>query len=270
MGIELRLQKKVGGFDLDVQWEAGDETVALFGFSGSGKSLTLRLIAGLMKPDAGRVLVNGRPYFDSEAKIDIKAKARRLGFVFQDYALFPHMSVEKNIAYGLTGAGGPEREEKVSEMIRRFRLGGLERALPSEISGGQKQRVALARALIGSPELLMLDEPFSALDRPIRLKMRETIREIRSGFGIPMVLVTHDFSEVESLAERVIVYSEGKVAQIGTPAEILAGPANLQVRNLLGIGPDAQKGAARHPAGCQREKEPIINQGRSPCASLTK
>ncbi len=241
MGISLTLKKQIGRFALDVSWEAGDELVALFGFSGAGKSLTLRLIAGLMRPDAGRVQVGGAPFFDSAAGIDVRARDRRLGIVFQDYALFPHMTVEKNIAYGLNGSGAGERKRLVGEMMARFRLDGLERAMPSEISGGQKQRVALARALIGRPALLMLDEPFSALDRPIRLQMREVIREVRSAFGIPLVLVTHDFSEVESLADRVIVYAGGRVVQTGAPAEVRARPAGAQVRELLGTG--------RGPAG---------------------
>lgn len=232
MSIGIRLFKAVSGFTLDVQWEAGDELVTLFGFSGSGKTMTLQLIAGLIKPDEGYIDVNGRRYFDSGSGLDVRPKQRRTGYVFQDSALFPHMTVKENIAYGLTGRDSSAR---VGEMIDIFRLGGLENARPREISGGQKQRVALARALIGRPELLMLDEPFSALDRPIRAMMQDIIREIRSEFSIPVILVTHDYSEVEKLADKVIVYSGGKVVQRGSPFEIRKNPADNRVSELLGI-----------------------------------
>lgn len=236
MSVGIRLYKKVRGFTLDVEWQIGDELVSLFGFSGSGKTMTLRLIAGLVRPDAGYVRVNGKQYFDSALKLDVKTRERRVGYVFQDYALFPHMSVSKNIAYGLTVRDASGRDERVREMIDLFRLDGLEKTLPREISGGQKQRVALARALIGRPELLLLDEPFSALDRPIRVKMQNVIKDIRSEFAIPVLLVTHDFSEVQKMADRVIVYAEGKVVQIGSPAEIQKYPSGDQVNELLGIG----------------------------------
>ncbi|MHB1391279.1 MAG: sulfate/molybdate ABC transporter ATP-binding protein [Thermoleophilia bacterium] len=183
----------------------GDELVALFGFSGSGKTMTLQMIAGLLRPDEGYIQVNGKRYFDSTTGLDVKTKSRR-------------------------------RAGRVREMIDLFRLDGLEKSFPHQISGGQKQRVALARALIGKPELLMLDEPFSALDRPIREKMQDVIKEIRSEFSIPVVLVTHDYSEVQKMADKVIVYSDGKVVQIGSPAEIRKNPSGDRVNELLGIG----------------------------------
>ncbi len=234
MSISVSLFKEVRGFMLDVRWMVGDELVSLFGFSGSGKTMTLQLIAGLMRPDSGHISVNSKQYFDSASKLDLQTRERRVGYVFQDYALFPHMSVSKNIAYGLTGRDTSGRAEKVREMIDLFRLDGLEKAFPREISGGQKQRVALARALIGRPELLMLDEPFSALDRPIRVKMQNVIKDIRSEFAIPVLLVTHDFSEVQRMADKVIVYADGKVVQIGSPAEIRNNPSCDQVNELVG------------------------------------
>ncbi|MCL4474014.1 MAG: ATP-binding cassette domain-containing protein [Actinobacteria bacterium] len=219
-----------------MRWEVGDELVTLFGFSGSGKTMTLQLIAGLMRPDEGYIEINGRQYFDSGSGLDVKPGRRRTGYVFQDSALFPHMTVKENIAYGLTRPNASERIARVDEMIDIFRLGGLEGARPREISGGQKQRVALARALIGRPELLMLDEPFSALDRPFRARMQNIIRDIRSEFSIPVILVTHDYSEVDNLADKVIVYSGGKVVQQGSPLEIRKNPADGRVRELIGIG----------------------------------
>ncbi len=235
MGIELKISKQVKGFDLDAGWEAGRELVALFGRSGAGKTMTLKLIAGLMKPDRGHIRVNGETHFDSGARIDLKTRRRCLGYVFQNHALLPHMSVGQNIAYGLAGVRGGERRERLAEMLSLFGLEGLKHSLPRDISGGQQQRVALARALIGRPRLLMLDEPFSALDMPARLELRGVIREVQSRFSIPVVLVTHSFSELREMADRVIVYSRGRVAQAGSPAEIEASPAGPEVAELLGL-----------------------------------
>ena len=236
MGVELSVRKRLSGFDLDVQWQSGGGTTALFGFSGAGKTMTLRLIAGLMRPDSGYIRVNGESYFDSMKKIDIKSHHRSIGYVFQDYALFPHMDVRKNIGYGLARKVSGDKEANVREMIGLFSLGGLEGSLPRELSGGQKQRVALARALIGRPSLLMLDEPFSALDRPLRVQARSAIMEARAAFGIPVIMVTHDFSEVRNLADEAIVYVHGRVAQAGPPDMINRDPASPEVKSLVGIG----------------------------------
>jgi molybdate transport system ATP-binding protein len=170
MGLSVKLLKKVKGFTLDVEWEIGNEVAVLFGSSGVGKSMTLQLIAGLMDPDAGFIRSNGNIFFDKPSGINISPQQRSLGYVFQDRILFPHMTVRENVAYGLKRKSKEERDTRVSDMIRLFRLGGLENKPPSEISGGQKQRVALARALIERPKALLLDEPFTALDAPCGLK----------------------------------------------------------------------------------------------------
>jgi len=232
MSIEVKISKQVPGFTLDVKWKMGNEVSALFGFSGSGKTMTLQSIAGLLKPDAGYIRIAGKNYFDSTSGINMKTRERRVGYVFQDSALFPHLSVVKNIAFGLAGKKS-DKLQKTSEMIELFGLAGLEKAFPCEISGGQKQRVALARALIGNPELLLLDEPLSALDRPIRNKMQEVIKEVSSRYSIPIVLVTHDFSEVQKLADKVIVYSDGNVVQTGSPEELRNNPSCPEVNELL-------------------------------------
>ena len=257
-GIELNITKQVKGFRLDVRWRAGCELVALFGRSGAGKTMTLKSVAGLVKPDRGRIRVNGEIHFDSGGGVDTKPRRRRIGYVFQEQSLFPHMSVGANIAYGLTGgrrAGEPgaegggggarsrqrgraawrERQERRDEMLALFGLEHLERSRPGDISGGQRQRVALARALIGRPRLLMLDEPFSALDMPARLELRRLIRQVRDRFSIPVLLVTHSFAEAREMADRMIVYSPGGVEQIGSPAEIEARPASPEVEELLGL-----------------------------------
>jgi molybdate transport system ATP-binding protein len=233
MGLSVALKNKVNGFSLEVEWEIADELAVLFGYSGAGKSMTLQAISGLTEPDEGSIKLNGTVYFDSAAKINIPPQLRSCGYVFQDLALFPHMTVKDNIRYGARGLGKREREEALREMIGTFRLNGLENNLPSEISGGQKQRVALARALIGRPDLLLLDEPFSALDNPIRTEMIKILKNIRREFAIPIVLVTHDIFEAYTLADRIIIYSGGRIVQTGSPAEILCSPMSCDVEALI-------------------------------------
>jgi molybdate transport system ATP-binding protein len=205
----------------------------LFGYSGAGKSLTLQMIAGLVRPDAGSIVLNERPLFDSSARFDLAPQKRSFGYVFQDLALFPHMTVEENILYGGHGIEREERQARVSTMINRFRLGNFKKKYPSQISGGQRQRVAFARALIRHPDALLLDEPFSALDAPLRAEMRELLRDVQREFMIPVVLVTHDREEALSLADRLIVYSVGGVEQAGAPKEVLERPATETVMRLL-------------------------------------
>ncbi len=212
MGLAVKIVKKVKGFSLEAEWEIGNELAVLFGYSGAGKSMTLRSIAGTLTPDEGFVSLGGSVYFDSGLKINEPPRKRPFGYVFQDLALFPHMTVKGNIAYGGRGMSRTELDEKGGEMISLFHLRGLEKKLPSEISGGQKQRVALARALMRRPEMLLLDEPFSALDHPLRLEMGTMLREIHEEFEIPVVLVTHDISEAYALADRIIFYADGRVA----------------------------------------------------------
>lgn len=233
MGLSVRIAKAVEGFSLDVQWDIGHELAVLFGYSGAGKSMTLNSIVGLMKPDEGHVRLGEETYFDSELNVNLRPQERPFGYVFQDSALMPHMTVRGNILFGAKGLGGAEKAERARKMIEVFRLGGLEYKLPLEISGGQKQRVALARALIGRPGALLLDEPFSALDNPIRVEMRHLLREVRAEFNIPVVLVTHDIFEAYEMADRVIIYCDGKIAQCGSPSEVFSRPATPEVKTLV-------------------------------------
>jgi molybdate transport system ATP-binding protein len=233
MGLHVRLQKRVNGFTLDIEWQIGNELAVLFGFSGAGKSMTLQLIAGLIKPDKGQVSLDDIVYFDSSAGINLPPQKRPLGYVFQDLALFPHMTVLQNILYGAANLSKNEKLDRAHEMIRAFKLTGLEDRYPDEISGGQKQRVAFARALIRQPKVLLLDEPFSALDRPLRLEMRRSLREVRDNFNIPVILVTHDFEEAVAISDRMIVYELGRIAQIGSPERIKSSPVNIYVSQLV-------------------------------------
>lgn len=264
MGLTVKINKTVKGFRLDAAWEIGNELAVLFGYSGAGKSLTLQMIAGLMKPDHGTIRLNGRTLFDSAVPIDLLPQERSFGYVFQDLALFPHMSVWENIVYGAHGMSKSERKQQAEDMIARFKLAGLVNKYPSEISGGQKQRVALARALIRRPDALLLDEPFSALDNPLRVEMQQLLKEIRREFPIPIVFVTHDVLEAQELADRIIVYANGSVAQAGTPVEVFTKPASAEVDMLVNTRSRMQmtasysggnRDAKRYPASKKMIKE---------------
>lgn len=221
MSIDLSVRKHmVSGdrqFELDVQFKSAAKRIALFGPSGAGKSLTLRAVAGLLRPDAGRIEVNGRTLFDSQAGICLPARTRRVAYLFQDYALFPHLTVAQNIAFGLRrGWFNPPRREVTREARRwvdAFELGAIVGSYPHEISGGQKQRVALARALMLQPDILLLDEPFSALDSQLRGKMRQELDALQRQLDVPMLLITHDPADVEALADEVFEVREGRVGR---------------------------------------------------------
>jgi len=232
MGLSVKIVKKVEGFTLAVEWQIGNELAVLFGDSGSGKSMTLQCIAGLMRPDEGLIRANGDLFFDHTLNVDVPPEKRSFGYVFQDRVLFPHMTVRDNITYGCKGISKFEIRQKVNEMIGLFHLRGLEDRFPAEISGGQKQRVALARALIGRPDALLLDEPFSALDHPIRLEMIRLLEEVRNEFDLPVVLVTHDVLEAYAMADKIIVYSGGRIVSTGPPGEIFHLPAGLDAEAL--------------------------------------
>ncbi|MFZ5573442.1 MAG: sulfate/molybdate ABC transporter ATP-binding protein [Thermodesulfobacteriota bacterium] len=236
MGLQVALQKKVNGFTLDIRWRIENELAVLFGFSGAGKSMTLQLIAGLMKPDKGRVALDGVFYFDDSSGVDLPPQKRPFGYVFQDLALFPHMTVLENIRYGAAGLSNKEQKDQARDMIAAFKLTGLDQRYPNEISGGQKQRVAFARALIRRPKMLLLDEPFSALDRPLRLEMRCFLREIRDKFDVPALLVTHDVEEAVDVADKIIVYEHGGIAQVGSVASVQSSPATPYVSALFSRG----------------------------------
>lgn len=232
MGISFSARKKLSGFTLDVSWEINNELAVIFGYSGAGKSMTLQMIAGLLAPDEGKIVLGETVLFDSDHTVNAVPQKRSIGYVFQDLALFPHMTVAENIRYGGHGMDKAEQVRRCCDLLRIFRITGLEDRLPSQISGGQKQRVALARALIRRPKALLLDEPFSALDMPVRFEMRTILKEIQQTFDIPVVLITHDADEALVLADRMIVYAEGRVMQTGPPEEIVLFPSCSEVSLL--------------------------------------
>ncbi len=231
--LEVAIRARQADFTLDVAWTAGDGVSVLFGPSGSGKTLTLQCLAGLVRPEAGRILADGRTLFDQARGIHIPPQDRRVGYVFQGYALFPHLTVEANVGFGLRRH--PERARRTAEVIARLGLEGLERRLPRELSGGQRQRVALGRALAIEPSLVLLDEPLSALDLPLRRSLRQELEKILQEWKVPAVLVTHDLSEAYQLGDRVIVYQAGRVLQSAARGELLRHPASEAVARILGF-----------------------------------
>ena len=205
-------------FSLHARFESSQDRIVLFGPSGVGKTLTIQTIAGLRRPDRGHVRLGDRVLFDHERGIDVPARDRRVGYVFQDYALFPHLSVARNIAFGLLPTLpwrlSAVHQRQVAEIMKALDIDGLQDRLPSNLSGGQRQRVALARALIREPEVLLLDEPFSALDMALRGRVREELDAIQRRFKVPMVLISHDLDDVRLFADTLVLYEVGQVAQI--------------------------------------------------------
>ncbi|MGB0384706.1 MAG: ABC transporter ATP-binding protein, partial [Ardenticatenaceae bacterium] len=230
----ISIRKQLSGFALDMTFSFGQETVVLFGPSGAGKSLTLQAIAGLLRPNAGRIELNGVTLFDSEMGLNLPPQARRIGYVMQQYALFPHLSVVENIAFGLYGLPRAEQDARISQMLKLLRLEGLVRHKPRQLSGGQQQRVALARALVTRPHLLLLDEPFAALDTPMRARLRRELLALQRRVPVPTLLVTHDLAEAHMLADRMAVVDNGKLLQIGPPSEVLRRPATRNVARFTG------------------------------------
>jgi molybdate transport system ATP-binding protein len=219
----------------DLELLADTSVTVLFGPSGSGKTTILRCLAGLDTPDEGRISVGGALWYDHAAKVNLRPQQRRVGYLFQDYALFPHLSVAGNIGYGLRHLELRSRRARISELIEAMELAGLAGRRPAELSGGQAQRVALARALAPHPRLLLLDEPLSALDGPTRIRVRTELRPLLARLDIPCLLVTHDRTEALALGDQLAVVTGGRVCQAGPVAEVFARPANPEVATVLGV-----------------------------------
>lgn len=203
---------------MQASFSSEEKFVVLFGPSGSGKTITIRAIAGLMVPEQGRISVGGCVLFDSSKGINIPARRRDIGYVLQDYALFPHLTVEKNIGFGVRNRWplplSPEEQKRVEEFVEMFELTSLAKSYPRDLSGGQRQWVALARALIRGPKLLLLDEPFSALDPLLRGKLRDGLVQIQTQFQIPVIMITHDPEDINVFAETLVIYDNGQVRRI--------------------------------------------------------
>lgn len=246
MRIEVDIRKTLRSrsreFHLDVAFTCEENLNVMFGASGAGKSATLKAIAGLERPDDGRIAVNGRVLFDSAAGIDVPARNRGVGYLFQDYALFPHLSVEENVAFGLKSwwQWRPRHDvrRKVADLLEIFEIPALGPSYPLQLSGGQRQRVALVRALIRAPNLLLLDEPFAALDPMLRSRMRDELLSTQWLFKVPMLVITHDPDDVAALAESLLVLRDGRTLRNvnlnGPPFRDDEGrPVTAQIRRLL-------------------------------------
>ncbi len=231
--LSVDFELRLGDFHLRPRFEATDELVVLLGPSGAGKSLTLRAIAGLLRPDAGHIDLPERTVFDAARGIDLPPQARNVGYVVQDLALFPHLSVAENIGFALSGWARSAGRDRVAELMTLLELEGLESRLPRSLSGGQQQRVALGRALAARPHVLLLDEPFSALDAPVRTALRREVSRLQRQLGLVAVFVTHDLQEAFALADRVAVYDAGAVLQFGAKAAVFRRPASVRVAELL-------------------------------------
>jgi molybdate transport system ATP-binding protein len=234
--LELLIEKRLDGFYMHLRLATPEEkTTVLFGPSGAGKSMTLAAISGVVTPDAGRIAVGERAFYDSERGIDLPPQQRRIGLVKQDLALFPHLTVEKNIAYGLFKEPRAQVKTKVQEFLRLTNLDGLGMRKPAELSGGQQQRVALARALAIQPSLLLLDEPFSALDYPTRVRLREELKTLQQELRTTLLFVTHDLGEAYVLADYLAVMDRGRILQCDVPDQVLGRPATLRVAQVVGV-----------------------------------
>lgn len=233
--IQARIRKSYGPFTLDVEFTAAAGVTVLFGASGAGKTLTLDSIAGFLRPDEGRILLDDVLLFDGAARVFLPPQRRQCGYVFQNYALFPHMTLRENLMFAAERLPRLERHRRVNEMIERFQLSGAAERRPEQCSGGQRQRCSIARALVSSPKVLLLDEPSRGLDAPLRAELYDVIRQVRANFRLPVLLVTHDLEECFELADEMILLREGRIVQKAPPREVASRPANLDVARLLGM-----------------------------------
>ena len=227
------IHKRIGEFDLNVMIESSADRVGILGESGSGKSMTLRCIAGIEPVDSGHVEVNGRVLYDSAGKINMKPQKRNVGYMFQNYALFPTMSVIKNVMAGL-GRPTEENRDKAADMLRRFRMEGFEDRLPGELSGGQQQRVALARIMVTEPDLILLDEPFSALDSYLRDRMQVEMLEMLEEFAGQVVMVSHSRDELYRFSKELFILSNGSIIRHGETRSVFMEPEKVTAARLTG------------------------------------
>ncbi len=248
--FSVHIEKQLGNFRLRAHLEIGAQVLVLFGASGAGKSLTLNCIAGLVTPERGQIRLGERVLFDRAARVNVPTRARRIGYVFQNYALFPHLTVRENIAFGIRRA--PDARPRVEELLALVGLAPFAARYPAQLSGGQQQRVALARALAPRPELLLLDEPFSALDAPTRMQLRHELLSVQRELKIPMVFVTHDLGEAYFLADQLAAIERGEILQIDAPGQVLRYPRALPVARAVGVK-NILPGAivARDESGCR-------------------
>ena len=233
MAISVEIHRKLNRFMLDVSFRSTSRRIGILGASGCGKSMTLKCIAGIETPDAGRIAVEDRVLFDSDSRTDLKPQKRNAGYLFQNYALFPTMTVEKNIGAGLKG-NRIAKEKRVKEMVRKFRLEGLEKQLPGQLSGGQQQRVALARIMAYEPDVILLDEPFSALDMFLKDQLQREMVNMLEDYEGTVIMVSHDRDEIYRFSEELLIMDQGKIVAAGPTKEVFRNPENKTAARLTG------------------------------------
>lgn len=235
MSLHVDIRKQLGSFTLDVDFNAENGVTSLLGASGCGKSMTLKCIAGIEKPDEGIIELDGRVLFDSENGINLPPQQRRVGYLFQNYALFPNMTVRQNILCGLRRERNrTSRQQRLCDMIRMLQLEGLEERKPAQLSGGQQQRVALARILVSEPRLLLLDEPFSALDGHLRDSLKVELRDLLERFGREVLMVTHDRNEAYNMSRDIAVMDKGRILALKSTKALFADPGSVQAAVITG------------------------------------
>jgi molybdate transport system ATP-binding protein len=233
--VRRTLTSEDGSFQLDVAFALEKGITILFGPSGAGKTTLLDCIAGLTDPDQGQIATGARVMFDSEEGINLSPRERKIGYVFQDLALFPHLTVEANVAYGIGGLKAEDRKRRLADSLESLGIADLSARRPAELSGGERQRVALARALVTQPSVLLLDEPLAALDMPVRMKIAEDLRKSIQSLPIPVLYVTHSRDEVFMLGERMLMLERGKIIAEGTPHQVMSAPRSETVAQLAGF-----------------------------------
>ena len=235
MAVSVNIEKNFRDFSLKVQFEGSSAAIGLLGASGSGKSMTLRCIAGIETPDRGKIVINGKTVFDSEAGINLKPQKRQIGYLFQNYALFPNMNVFDNVAYGLKVKKVPKTEikERVTEMLKLVQLEGFGKRRITQMSGGQKQRVAIARALANNPDILLCDEATSALDPQTTQSILELLQQINHDYGITIVLITHEMSVVQKICNKVAILEKGHLVETGSVSKIFANPESAVAKKMI-------------------------------------
>lgn len=234
MMIQVDIEKKFHGFNLKSKFMTDSDRIGILGASGCGKSMTLKAIAGIITPDKGKIIVNDQVYFDSESKINIPPQRRKIGYLFQNYALFPTMTVKKNIETGLSGRKPDEIKERVDFMIERFKLTGLENRYPKELSGGQQQRVALARIMVYEPAVIMLDEPFSALDSFLKDSLKMEMKQLLDGYNGGMLMVSHSRDEIYEFTNQLLIMDQGNILETGKTRDLFDKPYLMETARLTG------------------------------------
>ena len=231
MSIKVQIQRKLDSFLLDISFQSECRRIGILGASGCGKSMTLKSIAGIETPDQGHIEAEGRTLFDRADRINLKPQKRNVGYLFQNYALFPTMTVEKNIAAGLKGSR-QENEVRVREMVKKFQLQGLEKRLPGQLSGGQQQRVALARIMAYEPDVILLDEPFSALDMYLKDRLQQELMDMLADYRGTVIMVSHNRDELYRFSEELLIIDQGHIAAAGETKELFRNPVSREAAQI--------------------------------------